>query len=383
MQVNVLSGIDQINLGSFKLEKANYGLITAAHARTVDGVASRKILNDMGLITHLFSPEHGLEGVAYAGKSISAEEDKMTKLPVYSLYQHGKINDFIPPKIANEIDGLIYDLPDVGARFYTYIATCLQAVDFCATEDKPLIILDRPNPLGGEVVEGLILLEDELSFVGPYTLPNRYALTIAELAKLYIEEKNLDIDLIIVPCVGWERDMIFPETDQVFQLPSPNIPDWQAVLLYPGTCMIEGTNLSEGRGTSRPFSWFGAPYIDQEELFEALNKLEHPGLAIRPQGFIPSYSKNKDLHCKGVTLEIVNPKEIRIVKFMVEAINVIRELYPNDFKFLKSGESTVAFIHKLMGAHFVDDGFLASDFNNRESADVQAFIERSKKIRIY
>lgn len=384
MQRKVLNGIDLIAAGLIFLPDINYGLVTAGHARTAEGISSRKILAERLNILHLFSPEHGLEGVAAAGKEVGSSVDSMTNLPVHSLYQHSKQGDLIEADVIDSIDAFIYDLPDLGTRFYTYIATCLQIIDVCAKHKKKLYILDRPNPLGGEIIEGIALAKDDYSFVGPYSLPNRYGLTIGELARLYIKEQAIDIELEVVQCIGWRRDMLFPETNQVFSIPSPNIPNWQTAVFYPGTCLIEGTNLSEGRGTARPFTWFGAPYIDQEELFLALDKLDHPGFAIRPQGYIPSFSKNKDLHCKGVALEITDAKEVRALKFMVEAIDTIRKLYPDDFEFLNAGTSTVAFIDRLMGQEFTKArDFDPAWFAEEENKSIAAFRARIKDALLY
>lgn len=380
----VLNGIDQVTSGLIFLPDVRYGLLTAGHARTIEGQSSRKLICERLDVLHLFSPEHGLEGVAAAGKEVSSTVDSMTGLPVHSLYQHSKGGDLIEASVLEEIDAFIYDLPDIGARFYTYISSCLQIIDLCAEKNKKLYILDRPNPLGLQSIEGITLEEEDYSFVGPYSLPNRYGLTIGELARLYIHEKQLSVDLEVIPCIGLERDMIFPEMKQIFSIPSPNIPNWETAILYPGTCLIEGTNLSEGRGTSRPFTWFGAPYIDQEELCDALSKLNPEGIELRPQGFIPTYSKHEGEHCKGVSIEIMHPKYVRPVRFMVEAIDVIRNLYPEDFEFLNAGKSTVAFIDRLMGKEFTQNqDWDPHYFRNNEKKSIEEFKARTKNILIY
>ena len=377
------TGIDRIAGGEVTLPQERYGLVTAAHARSSDGRSSRQILHERLNIRCLFSPEHGLEGVAGAGDKVSSDIDQMTGLPVHSLYQHFGSGDLIPEAVLSGLDALIYDLPDVGVRFYTYISTCLQIIDAAAKHQKKLYILDRPNPLGGDVIEGVTLEERDFSFVGAFTLPIRYGLTVGELAGLYVKERQLDVDLEIITCKGWQRNQCLPETNAIFTIPSPNIPNWQATALYPGTCLIEGTNLSEGRGTTRPFTWFGAPWIDQEELAAALNKLDHPGLAIRPQGFIPASSKNKDQHCKGVAIELVDYSQVRIVRFMVEAIATIKELYPEDFRFIQAFGSKVSFIERLMGKRFVEEGWPVRDFKQLEDESIADFKDRVKSILLY
>lgn len=378
----VRCGIDRIAADTAKIPEGRYGMVTAAHARTLDGRASRDLLHAKGLLSDLFSPEHGLDGVAAAGAEVDHAEDGMTGLPVHSLYKHGGAGDLIDPEVMDRLDGLIYDLPDLGVRFYTYIATCLQMLDAAAEHGKPVYILDRPNPLGGEIIEGTILDEADYSFVGPYSLPIRYGLTIGELATLYVNEKALDVDLHVITCEGWTRDMDLLDTGQIFTIPSPNIPNAASVLLYPGTCLIEGTNLSEGRGTGRPFTWFGAPYMDQEELAAALATCEHPGLAIRPQGYVPTFSKNKDEHCKGVALEIVDPKKLRPVRFMVEAIAVMRELYPEDFAFITNFGSNASFIERLMGRDLPAD-WSPARFVRQEAEDRKRFADRVKPYLLY
>lgn len=384
MTTVVRSGIDRIMSGDVTLPQQRYGLVTAAHARTLDGTAGRKALAGRIELTGLFSPEHGLEGVAMAGDKVSSDTDRMTGLPVHSLYQTQGEQELLPPEVLDTLDAFIYDLPDVGTRFYTYISTCLQILDAAAKHGKAVYILDRPNPLGGEVIEGLTQQEKDFSFVGAYTLPIRYGLTVGELAKLYVSEQNLDIKLEVIACEGWTRSQYHPDTGQVFMIPSPNIPNWQTAVLYPGTCLIEGTNLSEGRGTARPFTWFGAPWIDQEELCEALNTLDHPGIAIRPQGYIPTYSKNKDQHCQGVALEITDHHAVRSVRFMVEAIAKVKELYPKDFAFINPWtEGGVSFIERLMGQDFVAASWKTEGFAAKEQADREVYLARVKPYLIY
>lgn len=380
---HVLSGIDRVIAGQVTLPKQRYGLVTAAHARTLDGTSSRQALAEHVELTYLFSPEHGLEGVAMAGDKVSSDTDRMTGLPVQSLYQSHGADELIPQDVMGKVDAFIYDLPDVGVRFYTYISTCFQILEAAAASGKPVYILDRPNPLGGEVFEGMTQKEKDYNFIGAYSLPIRYGLTMGELANLYVSEKKLNVELEIVECDGLKRSMYYPDTGQVFTIPSPNIPNWETTVLYPGTCLIEGTNLSEGRGTGRPFTWFGAPWIDQEELATALSKLDHPGLAIRAQGYIPTYSKNKDQHCQGVALEITDHQAVRSVKFMVEAIDVIKALYPDEFEFINPWQTNVASIERHMGSDFLKDGWKTDAFAQQEQADIEAFRERVKPFYLY
>ncbi len=372
----VQSGVDRVVKGRVRLPDLRYGLVTAAHARTNAGCSSRVALREQARIGCLFSPEHGLDGVAGAGDSVDDSRDGLTGLPVYSLYRQQGQDELIPAAALDGIDAFLYDLPDIGVRFYTYISTCLQILEIAARSGRAVRILDRPNPLGGLVLEGLTLAPEDFNFIGPYSLPIRYGLTIGELATLYAGERGLDLDLEVIRVAGWRRGMCQPDTGQVFTIPSPNIPNWQTALCYPGTCLIEGTNLSEGRGTPRPFTWFGAPWIRQEELACTLEELPHPGIAIRPQGYIPSASKQAGRHCQGIALEVTDATALRSVAFMVAAIDRIRALYPDDFRFITPDETRIAAIERHLGRSFVRDGWPVTDFTGHEARDHAEFRAR-------
>lgn len=384
----VRNGIDRIADGSVSLDAGRCALLTAAHARTRDGRSSRVVLQEHTELQWLFSPEHGLYGVAGAGEEVASSQDPLTGLPVFSLYSKNPAEQRIPEEITEAIDAVIYDLPDVGARFYTYVASCLQMVEYCAAEGKKLIILDRVNPLGS-AVEGMCLKEEDYSFVGPYSLPNRYGLTIGELVSLYVTEQAIDLEFEIVRCRGWERSMLFPETGQVYTIPSPGLPNWEAALLYPGTCLFEGMNLSEGRGTPRPFSWIGAPYIDQEQLAEVLQEVLDPnryGLALRPQGYVPASSKYQGEHCQGIAIEILDPRRVRPVAFVMELVDQLRQLYPDDFEFLGSDKGVakaIAPIERLMGHEILDEDWNLEFYRARAREDEVRFRERAEKILLY
>lgn len=375
MKITVRTGLDRIADGEVKLPKQRYGFVTAAHARSADGQSARLILQDN--LRYLFSPEHGLDGAAPAGQKVQSSRDSLTGLPVHSLYQ-SMGEETIPGSISEELDAIIYDLPDVGVRFYTYVSTFLQILDLCAELGKPLFVLDRPNPLGGEILEGPVLKADELSFVGAYTLPIRYGLTIAEIGKLYIHEKNLSVEFEVIECDGWQRTMLFPETGQVFTIPSPNLPNFAACLLYPGTCLFEGTNLSEGRGTARPFSWFGAPYIDRQDLFEFAQTLDAPGIAFRPQSYLPSSSKHSGEVCHGLAIEVLDPKAVRMTQTVLQILDHLDERY-EAFEILAPFDPTsVTFMHRLLGK----DGIQAP-YSKETAEDHEVFRQRMQNCLIY
>lgn len=345
-----INGIDRVLNEVLLPPDLRYGMVTAAHARTSSGFPARRALFGLVQLECLFGPEHGLSGVAAAGEGVADSLDPLTRLPVYSLYHDHKKND-LPVDALASIDALIYDIPDLGTRFFTYISTCLRTIDSAAKHKKKLYILDRPNPLGGSILEGVTLDFDSFNFVGPYSLPVRYGLTIGELASLYVAERGLDIDLTVIPVDAWSREESLRDTGQVFVMPSPNMPSFDTALLYPGTCLIEGTNLSEGRGTPRPFSWFGAPWIDQESLFLHLNSLPHPGLALRPQTLIPSASKHKGIACPGIAIEVLDPDALRAHRFMLRVLETIETLYPEDFAYIIEGDNP-PFMRSLLGQGF-------------------------------
>ena len=224
----------------------------------------------------LFGPEHGIRGDAQAGAKVESAIDPLTKLPVHSLY--GKTQN-PTADMLHDIDTIIIDLQDAGVRFYTFVATTLYVMQAAAESGKRVIILDRPAPINGTRVEGPLLDPDYGSFVGPAPLPIRYGMTIGELA-LLLNDDTVGCDLHVIPLDNWTREMWYDHTQLPFIPSSPNLPSLDAATLYPGTCLIEGTNLSEGRGTTRPFEYIGAPWIKAEELTNQLNGLELAGVQL-------------------------------------------------------------------------------------------------------
>ncbi len=397
----VLSGIDRLARGHVSLPDQRYGLVTASSARTEEGLSSRALLHERYQITWLFSPEHGLDGTAKEGEDVASGRDRLTGLPVFSLYQQGLLapakaasaqagaeaatarKALVPDEIVEEIDCFLYDLPDLGVRYYTYISTLLQVIELCAEKGKGLIILDRPCPLGGEVLEGLPLVPSDFSFVGAYSLPVRYGLTAGELAILYGREKGLALDLQVIEVQGWTRSEMIFDTGRVFDIPSPNMPNRESALLYPGTCLIEGTNLSEGRGTSRPFSWFGAPWIDHENLCRELRKLDHQGLALRPVGFTPSASKYQGETCYGIALEITDPSVVRALAFMIETLGVLKALYPEELEFPTFPGAEQPFMARLLGKALTEGEWPIWDFREQEARETKTFRARTQGNLLY
>jgi uncharacterized protein YbbC (DUF1343 family) len=251
----------------------------------------------------LFGPEHGIWADAQDLVEVEDTRDARTRLPVHSLYGRTRV----PTEAMLEgIDTLLFDVQDVGSRYYTFIYTMLHAMEACAAHGRRLIVLDRPNPLGGATVDGNLLDPQFVSFVGLHPLPVRHGLTVGELALLFREERGLDVDLKVIRMRGWRRAMTFEETGLPWVLPSPNMPTPDTAFVYPGGCLVEGTNLSEGRGTTRPFELVGAPWIDPWTLAEALEAERLPGVRFRPVFFTPTFQKHAGRPCGGVQVFVTD-----------------------------------------------------------------------------
>jgi uncharacterized protein YbbC (DUF1343 family) len=282
---------------------------------------------DVNLVA-LFGPEHGLRGEAQAGEHVSTYTDKVTGLPVYSLYGETRKPT---PEMLQKLDVLIVDLQDGGVRFYTYLATTAYVMEAAAENGVAVIVLDRPAPINAVRVEGPKLDASYTSFVGPYPTPVRYGLSIGEIASLFNQSFGIGCDLTVVPMENWSREMWFDQTGLPFVPPSPNLPTLTAMTLYPGTCWIEGTNLSEGRGTTRPFEYIGAPWIDAEALADALNDLKLDGVRFRPVYFVPTFSKYQGEQCGGVHVYVTDRDRLRPIDMTLHLMALIKAMYPDHF----------------------------------------------------
>jgi uncharacterized protein YbbC (DUF1343 family) len=234
----------------------------------------------------IFGPEHGYRGEAEAGEHVADGQDPVTGLPVHSLY--GSSDERKPtPDMLKGIDLMLFDMQDVGARYYTYVSSMALAMEAAGEAGIPFVVLDRPNPIGGVAVQGSVLDPEFATFVGLFPVPMRHGMTPGELARLMVGEFGVDVSLTVIPADGWRRDMPFGETGLPWVAPSPNMPDTVSALHYPGTCLFEGTNLSVGRGTNRPFQQVGAPWIDGVALAGGLNALGLPGVRFEAVSFTP------------------------------------------------------------------------------------------------
>jgi uncharacterized protein YbbC (DUF1343 family) len=275
-------------------------------------------------LTTLFGPEHGIEGGLQAGQKVADSRN------VFSLY-----GDHRAPTAAMlaEVDVLVYDIQDIGVRFYTFISTLYECMKAAAEQKIAFVVLDRPNPLGGIRIEGPVLEKGFESFLGIYPIPIRYGMTAGELALFLCSETGLDLDLKVVPLCGWDRSQWFNETGLEWLAPSPNIPTLKTAALYPGFCLIEGTNLSEGRGTTQPFELVGAPWLKAVELARRLNSLQLAGTRFRPQSFTPFFSKYKGERCQGIQIHVLDRT---LFKPIPAALHFLREtirLHPDELEF--------------------------------------------------
>ena len=287
-EVELRPGIDVLLDDSLHLvRERRVGLITnhtgldRSGRSSIDRLAEHP---DVDLVA-LYSPEHGIEGRAEAGERVASRSDARTGVPIHSLY-----GDTRRPTedMLEGIDVLLFDLQDIGARYYTYVYTMAYAMEEAGRRGIPFVVLDRPNPIGGEALQGNVLDPAFSTFVGLYPVPMRHGMTPAELARLYVGEFGIDVDLRVVPVAGLTRSMTFDDTGLPWVPPSPNIPSVESALAYPGTCLFEGTPLSVGRGTDRAFQWVGAPWLDGEALSAALNAYGFEGVRFEPATFTPS-----------------------------------------------------------------------------------------------
>jgi len=251
----------------------------------------------------LFGPEHGIWADAQDLVEVEDSRDPLTGLPVFSLYGKTRVPT---AEMLARVDALLFDVQDVGARYYTFISTMLYALEACAAHGKALIVLDRPNPLGGDVLDGNVLDPEYLSFVGLHPVAARHGLTVGELALMFRAERELDVDLRVVRMRGWSRSMLFEETGLPWVPPSPNMPTVDTAFVYPGACLVEGTNLSEGRGTTRPFELVGAPWLDPWALARELGRERIPGVRFRPAFFTPTFQKHAGRLCGGVAVHVTD-----------------------------------------------------------------------------
>ncbi len=326
---DVMSGLDVLAAGGFAaLRGQRCGLL--CHPASVDRTlahAARVLASAAAIdLRALFGPQHGIRGETQDNMvEWEGFRDPVTGLPVHSLYgQHRQ------PTAAMfaDLDTLVIDLQDVGARYYTFVWTLLLCLEACARENKRVVVLDRPNPIGGTGREGAVLDTAYASFVGLAPLPMRHGLTLGELARWLRAWRGLDVALEVVRMRGWRRAMDFEATGLPWVLPSPNLPTVDAAFVYPGMCLLEGTELSEGRGTTRPFEIFGAPGLDPDVLVTRLADWELPGVAFRPLHFVPTFQKHAGLLCGGAQIHVLDRATFKPCLTAVAVLCAVRDVAP-------------------------------------------------------
>jgi uncharacterized protein YbbC (DUF1343 family) len=313
-----------------RLKGKRIGLV--AHQASVDG-SLRHAIDLIGSVKGarlraLFAPEHGVWGEAQDHARIPDARDPRTRRRIWSLYGRRKAPT---PAMLRDLDLLILDLQDIGARYYTFVWTMTLTLAACARARTPLMVLDRPNPLGGRKVEGNVLDPGFTSFVGLHPVPVVHGMTMGELAWLFNERLALGATLEVVPMRGWRREMGWEETGLPWVAPSPNMPTPETARVYPGACLVEGTNLSEGRGTTRPFEYVGAPFMDPHRWAAALNALDLPGARFRPCYFRPAFHKYKNQVCGGIQWHVQDRGRFKPYLAGLAVIATARQLAPTRF----------------------------------------------------
>ena len=326
----VLTGIDVLERDNFKqLSGMRIGLVTNHTGRNREGRQTIDVLSKApGVkLVALFAPEHGIRGLL--DDKVSDSKDDATGLPIYSLYGESRRPK---PEQLKDLNALVFDIQDIGARFYTYISTLGHILEEGAKAKLPVFVLDRPNPIGGVEVEGPIADSDKLSFISYHTIPTRHGLTIGELAQLFNKQRNINADLRVIKMEGWRRWMWFDETNLTWINPSPNMRSLTQATLYTGVGLLETTNVSVGRGTDTPFEIVGAPWIQGDKLAEHLNQRGLPGVRFVPVRFTPKASVFKDEACGGVNIIITDRAAFRPLPTGIEMALALRKLYPNEWQ---------------------------------------------------
>lgn len=366
----VLCGADVIARDGFDFT-GKCGLITNHTGVLRDLSSTVDMLKDKCCLTALFGPEHGVRGDIQAGENVASYTDEKTGLAVYSLFG----DDIKASEDALlSLDTVIFDIQDVGARFYTYAYTMTDTMKLCAKHGKKFVVLDRPNPIGGTKAEGTVLDRRFSSFVGRFPTPTRCGLTIGEFALMMNETENIGCDLTVIPLEGWKRDLYYDEIDLVFIQPSPNIPTVDTTFVYIGTCIFEETNISEGRGTTKPFEMIGAPWLDSKAVIKEVGRQE--GVILRECSFTPTFSDYENEFCHGIQLHITDRDAFSPFAVGIRLLDAIGKTH----KELKIEQSMTKLLgtDEIFRPDFDAEAFITRE--NQKSAEWQAL---SKKWYLY
>jgi uncharacterized protein YbbC (DUF1343 family) len=373
----VLNGIDVLREQNFApLAGKRIGLITNQTGLAADGTPTIDLIHESEVckLAALFSPEHGIRG--NLDSRINSSTDESTGLPVHSLY-----GDTRRPttEMLKGIDVLVFDIQDIGARFYTYITTMAYCMEEAAKAKIPFYVLDRPNPIGGLSVEGPMLDEDRTSFVGYMPLPVRHGMTVGELARYFNAEKRIGADLHVVELKGWRRSHYFFDTGLLWVNPSPNMRSLVAALFYPGVCLLEQTNVSVGRGTDRPFELVGAPWIEPRRFAAALDLAQVPGVKYVPLYFTPTAGTHQGSKCGGVSIVLIEPGKVDSVLLGLTMASVLNGLYPGEFKI----DSMLDLLGNVEALKMLKAGRPPAEVLTSGDSDLREFLVKRQKILLY
>jgi len=374
----VLNGIDVLREQNFApLAGKRIGLITNHTGLAADGVSTIDLLfkTDVCKLAVLFSPEHGIRGESE--ERVNSSVDAKTGLPIYSLYGDTRRP---APEMLKNIDALVFDIQDIGARFYTYITTMAYCMEAAAKANIAFYVLDRPNPIGGIRVEGPMLDADRTSFTGYMPLPVRHGMTVGEIARYFNAENHIGARLEVIAMKGWQRSYLFWDTGQLWTNPSPNMRSVTAAILYPGVCLLEATNISVGRGTDKPFELVGAPWIQPGRLVAFLNDAGGlPGVEFVPVYFTPDSGTYKGVRCGGVNIVITDHQGLNSVSVGLTLIKALRDIYPAAFKI----DGVMNLLGNAEIMKILRDGKSPTEENLNQIPGFLRFMDRRRSALIY
>jgi uncharacterized protein YbbC (DUF1343 family) len=375
--VRVQTGLDVLEGQKFApLRGKHVGIVTNHTGLDSQGKSTIDLLTHAAnvQVVALFSPEHGLAG--RVDDKVSSSKDPATGLPVYSLF-----GDTLRPsdEMLQGIDALVFDIQDAGVRFYTYTVTMAYCLEEAAKHNIAVYVLDRPNPIGGEIIEGPMLDPDKTNFVAYYPLPVRYGLTIGELAQYFNTENHINADLHVVAMKNWHRNYFFESTGIRWVPPSPNLRTMKGALPYPGLEILQNAGVSVGRGTETPFEQFGAPWIDGEKIAAVLNAAHLPGLKFVAQSFIPVSGLYAGRRCGGVGIRITDRAEVRSMRMGIEIAALLEKMYPQDFDVSK----TMALLGNAETVQKLKDGVSAAEILAAWQPALAAYDRTRRKYFLY